>query len=228
MTRIRRKGVTSMRGRSGNACYSNSPYNKRDFIEKALPDRKSTVATEKQLKQQAIFRGYLDMEMALSDSIKVGFPLNGKHLQGRQLFKRENSKVRSITAVVNRTTVDGEEMVAIAYKVDYDLLVVASGSLKAPGVTCEGNAEQNTLTFTNKVPGVFGYECNATDKLYAVVCDTVENMSELVPLGTRGENTPVVHTLPDGFTTGNLQVYVFATLQNGKRASRSRHLALPA
>lgn len=228
MTRIRRKGVTSMRGRSGNACYSNSPYNKRDFIEKALPDRKSTVYSEKQLKQQAIFRGYLDMEMALSDSIKVGFPLNGKHLQGRQLFKRENSKVRSITAVVNRTTVDGEEMVAIGYKVDYDLLVVASGSLKAPGVTCEGNAEQNTLTFTNKVPGVFGYECNATDKLYAVVCDTVENMSELVPLGTRGEDTPVVHTLPDGFTTGNLQVYVFATLANGKRASRSRHLALPA
>lgn len=217
-----------MRGRSGNACYSNSPYNKRDFIEKALPDRKSTVYSEKQLKQQAIFRGYLDMEMALSDSLKVGFPLNGKHLQGRQLFKRENAKVRSITAVVNRTTVDGEEMVAIAYKVDYDLLVVASGSLKAPGVTCEGNAEEQKLTFTNKVPGVFGYECNATDKLYAVVCDTVQNMSELVPLGTRGEDTPVEHTLPDGFTIGNLQVYVFATLANGKRASRSRHLALPA
>lgn len=216
-----------MRGKSGNACYSNSPYNRHDFIEKALPDRKSPVATEKQLRQQAVFRGYLDMETALSESIVVGFPLNTKHLQGRQLFKRENSKVRSITAVTNRKTVDGEETVEITYKVDYDLLVVASGSLKAPNVMCNEDSEQETLTFTNKAPGTFGYERNATDKLYAVVCDTAENMSDLVALGTRADETPVVYNLPDDFDINNLQVYVFATLANGKQASRSRHLSLP-
>lgn len=65
-----------------------------------------------------------------------------------------------------------------------------------------------------------GY-ASADDQVYAVLYESVLGRARLVKLRTRGENGSTVYSLPEDWDNTNVNVYCFATLKNGQRASDS-------
>lgn len=172
----------------------------------------NTSNTPPQAVQRLKMKCTIELCKALNGVIHAGFPERPADFTPWNAFTHAN---------VEKVTVS-EELEA---SVPYDKLLVAQGGLTPleGNITVTADADAGTLTFTHTAEE-FGYGCNPTDVIYAAVMDEVRMRSRMYKLMTREEDSTMEVTLPAGWKTESVAVYVFALSENRRKASDSTFL----
>lgn len=156
--------------------------------------------------QRMKFGRLIKLSRELAPAIKLGFPQRKRGQSSANTFTSLNKGI---------CTVEGDTVT-----VDYEQLLCAQGSLTEPDVTATYNASTSKIVFENTSMGDVAY-CNADDKTYGVLVNTLQGGCRVIPLRERGESGSTSATLPAKWEKEHVKVYVFATSANGKMASPS-------
>lgn len=147
----------------------------------------------------------------VKEVVDIGFPQRKRKLTGVNMFVHVNTQVWQ----------ELEDEIAV----DFSKLLLAQGSLLVPMATVELDSETNSVKFTCQKAEA---EINAKvdDHIFGVVIDAKNGFcrcKELCERGTRGEH---ILTLPYTWAMNELQIYVFALSNDGKRTSKSVYIGL--
>lgn len=182
----------------------------KNIIKTKIDSNKSNTLLQsiQRLKVQFIIK----LCKALNAIIHAGFPERKRDFTPWNAF---------ISTNMDAITVSDEMEASVAFS----KLLVAKGSLEPleGNITVAADADAGTLTFTHTAEE-FGYGCNPTDVIYAAVLDEVRMRSRMFKLMTREEESTMEVTLPAGWNTGSVAVYVFALSENRRKASDSTFL----
>ena len=176
----------------------------KNIIKTKIDSNKSNTLLQsiQRLKVQFIIK----LCKALNAIIHVGFPERQRDFTPWNAF---------ISTNMDAITVSDEMEASVAFS----KLLVSKGSLEPleGNISLTADADTGTLTFTHAAEE-FGYGCNPTNVIYAAVLEKERMRSKLYKLMTREEDTTMEVSLPAGWKTENVAVYVFALSENRRKA----------
>ncbi|MDE7073530.1 MAG: hypothetical protein K2O69_00520, partial [Odoribacter sp.] len=108
--------------------------------------------------------------------------------------------------------------------VDYQSLLCADGKLQAPQVTVSRNMESGAFSFVPKQLSRYGKRSLASDKLYALIAEKSARDGFIAELGSREEGRETEVTIPQEWNPEEIVIYVFATDETGRKASKSAYV----
>ena len=180
-------------------------------IVKEKVDEVTNPNTLKQQKQRKRFPTLMELAGALPEALSLGLAKRPQNNTPENYFMHLNRKAVEVTDELEKT-------------VDYERLVLSQGNRMLPvRMSVTKDTEAGTLTFT--IPQTnFKQHAAPDDVFYGVVLEKGWLQSECVELGKRSEDVAYTWTMPEEWSMDELEVYVFVTSADGKKASKTRHL----
>ena len=109
--------------------------------------------------------------------------------------------------------------------VHFEDILCAKGRVRSvDGMTVKLDAGTRTVQLELAPETTEGWRRQMSDRVYALVGETVQMDAKLVEVGTRGEGGSTSVTLRQRWDPEKVVVYVFATTADGKRASNSEYV----
>lgn len=169
--------------------------------------------TLKQQKQRKRFPTLVELSVIFSEAVNAGLVQRPRNNSAENYFVHLNRKAVEVTDELERV-------------VNYEELTLSKGNRALPlRMSVEKDAEGKTLTFT--IPQVnFRQHAAPDDVFYAVVLEKGWLQSDFVELGRRDEEIAYTWTLPDEWSMDELEVYVFVTSADGRKASGTKYMKL--
>ena len=180
-------------------------------IVKEKVDEVTNPNTLKQQKQRKRFPTLVELAGALPEALSLGMKRRPQNNTPENYFVHLNRKAVEVTDELEKA-------------VDYERLVLSQGNRMLPvRMSVTKDTEAGTLTFT--IPQTnFKQHAAPDDVFYGVVLEKGWLQSECVELGKRSEDVAYTWTMPEEWSMDELEVYVFVTSADGKKASKTRHL----
>lgn len=174
----------------------------------------SNPRTLPQRKQRKVFPEMVEWSYALSAVLQVGLPSCPRKCTPENYFLTLNKQV---------AVADDDLSVAI----DYSKLVISAGCRALPETAnVIADAEARTLTFAfTEAEGYVAHSAD-DDLYYAVALETEKRRVKMEQLGARsGLESPMMN-VPASWNMEALEVFVFVTSKDGKKASKTLYLAV--
>ena len=224
-------GTTGKRGRRGNEVFWTHPSKPGIIIARAVSDKVPKLDAER--KPHAVAFGSVGhLSRPLIKAIRLGFPKNSAGQKGATLFVRTNAKNGAVEGVPNDpdATISRDKKAPEEFhaRIHFDRLIVGKGVLEEPSVSLTFDAESGAAMFEQEATIVEGAMNEASDRVYAVIYETVAEACIVCELRPRGESATTVISLPGKYEKDNLAIYTFATTRRGDEASNSICLQSPA
>lgn len=138
----------------------------------------------------------------------------------KRLWTPENY-FKHMNSTEGRIEVDDELNVTV----HFEEVVCARGKVRlVDGMTVKLDAGTRTVQLELAPETTEGWRRQMSDRVYALVGETVQMDAKLVEVGTRGEGGSTSVTLRQRWDPEKVVVYVFATTADGKRASNSEYV----
>ena len=165
-----------------------------------------------QRKQRKVFPEMVEWSFALSAVLQVGLPSCPRKCTPENYFLTLNKQV---------AVADDDLSVAI----DYSKLVISAGCRALPetaNVTADAEARTLTFVFTEAE----GYVAHSADDdlYYAVALETEKRRVKMEQLGARSGLESPMMSVPASWNMEALEVFVFVTSKDGKKASKTLYL----
>ena len=162
-----------------------------------------------QRKQRKVFPEMVEWSFALSAVLQVGLPSCPRKCTPENYFLTLNKQVDDDLAVT----------------IDYSKLALSAGCRALPetaGVVADAEARTLTFAFTEAE----GYVAHSADDdlYYAVVLETEKRRVKMEQLGARSGLESPMMSVPASWNMEALEVFVFVTSKDGKKASKTLYL----
>lgn len=193
----------------GNAVY----YLKADEnLVRSKSKKAYTSNTPAQQVQKGKFGDLSRLGSVVLEAVNMGFPQRPARLSAVNMFFKENKDCF-------RAVQDGQA------EIDYERLVYSGGSLFPPQVRVTLDAAGKTMELSGIAMPDYS-KCQSDDTVYGVLMDTANGFCQLVEVCKRGTGGTKSVSLSDFWDTEATVVHAFAVSSDGKKASKSVHVAL--
>lgn len=180
-----------------------------------LRDKVTEVHNPKTLPQQMQRRRHatlVELSNVFCQATYLGFPRRPKKQSPDNQFVQLNHRAVQVS----------EEL---EVSVDYKQIIVSKGNRELPAVTVASTADPAGLAFTWAQED-FVRHAALDDRLYAVVLEQNLLRVKVFVLGERKDTESVNISLPSGWETDQLMVWVFMLSRDKQNASTSRWLEI--
>lgn len=165
-----------------------------------------------QRKQRLRMKKAVELCSVYDSVLGIGFPSRPVNYTPDNLFVKLNQQAIDVSDTLEVT-------------VNYDRVVVSAGNRRLPEMQVSVDEAGSQLTFTHEAEEFMRHAAD-DDCLYAAVLEKTKQRVRLFALNDRKDTETATVTLPSGWKTNFLCIYVFVVSKDGKNASNSRCLAL--
>lgn len=171
-----------------------------------------TSNTPAQQEQKGKFGDLSRLGSIVLEAVNIGFPQRPARLSGVNMFFKVNKDCFK--------QAQGDQT-----EIDYERLVYSNGSLFPPKVNVTLDAVAKTVELTGTSMPDYS-KCKPDDTVYGVLMDTTNGFCQLVEVCKRGNGGKKSVNLSDFWDADSTVVHVFAVSNDGKKASKSVHVAV--
>ncbi|WP_251619775.1 DUF6266 family protein [Odoribacter lunatus] len=168
--------------------------------------------TPAQQEQKGKFGDLNRLGSIVVDVVNVGFPQRPLKLSAVNMFFKVNKDCFKHT--------EGEQAV-----IDYERLVYSNGSLFPPQVKATLDATDRVIELSGTAMPELS-RCRPDDIVYGVLMDTTNGFCQLVEICKREDGGTMSVKFPEFWDTDSTVVHAFAVSCDGKKASKSVHVAV--